>query len=186
MTVVKRKGFTLAELLIALAILGVIATFTIPKVLTSTTAGKNRAIAKETLATISEAYMQLKVNAPAPINMTSQELAPYINYIKQDNNLQYQMVYGTENCNDGYKNCYLMPNGSILALWNAQFGGTNFNNATFFHIDPDGTGLEKGIEFILYYNGRILDGATMLNPTVNHYGSFGPQPADVPDWFTYN
>ncbi|MBL8031855.1 MAG: prepilin-type N-terminal cleavage/methylation domain-containing protein [Candidatus Doudnabacteria bacterium] len=46
------KGFTLAELLIALVILGVIATFTIPKVLYANQNTKYNAIAKEAMGTI--------------------------------------------------------------------------------------------------------------------------------------
>jgi prepilin-type N-terminal cleavage/methylation domain-containing protein len=49
------SGFTLAELLIALAILGVIATFTIPKVLQSQQNGQKIAIFKETIAAIQQA-----------------------------------------------------------------------------------------------------------------------------------
>lgn len=44
-----QSGFTLAELLIALTILGVIATFTIPKILTAQQASTYNAIAKETM-----------------------------------------------------------------------------------------------------------------------------------------
>ncbi|MGE0200649.1 MAG: type II secretion system protein [Candidatus Melainabacteria bacterium] len=45
-------GFTLAELLIALAILGVIATYAVPKILTAQSDSKKQAICKETLAAI--------------------------------------------------------------------------------------------------------------------------------------
>jgi prepilin-type N-terminal cleavage/methylation domain-containing protein len=45
-------GFTLAELLISLAILGVIATFTLPKILGGTGSKQNIAIAKEDFATV--------------------------------------------------------------------------------------------------------------------------------------
>lgn len=47
------KGFTLAELLIALMILGEIATFTIPKILSAQTNGRKNAIFKETISTLS-------------------------------------------------------------------------------------------------------------------------------------
>ncbi len=50
------SGFTLAELLIALALLGVIATFTIPKVLQANTDAKYNAEAKETIQMIANAY----------------------------------------------------------------------------------------------------------------------------------
>ena len=57
------RGFTLAELLIALAILGVIATFAIPKVLNSQQDGKLNAIGKETAAALSEAYQVYRLNS---------------------------------------------------------------------------------------------------------------------------
>lgn len=48
----RENGFTLAELLIALAILGVIATFTIPKVLNSQQDGQKSAVFRETIAAL--------------------------------------------------------------------------------------------------------------------------------------
>lgn len=45
-------GFTLAELLVALAIFGTIATFTIPKVLVTVDLKKRYALAQETAATL--------------------------------------------------------------------------------------------------------------------------------------
>jgi prepilin-type N-terminal cleavage/methylation domain-containing protein len=47
------SGFTLAELLIALAILGVIATFTIPKLLQSQQNQQKQAVLKETISIVS-------------------------------------------------------------------------------------------------------------------------------------
>lgn len=51
----KRSGFTLAELLIALAIMGVIATFTIPKVLSSQNNAKKNALFREAIAALNDA-----------------------------------------------------------------------------------------------------------------------------------
>lgn len=48
-------GFTLSELLISLAILGVIATFTIPKVLQSQQDQHKKAVFKETIAAVNDA-----------------------------------------------------------------------------------------------------------------------------------
>lgn len=52
----------MAELLIALAILGIIVTFAIPKILSSQQDGSNNAIAKEAAAAISAAFKQHKLN----------------------------------------------------------------------------------------------------------------------------
>ena len=49
------RAFTLSELLIALAILGLIATFTIPKIITNLNNNNRNAIYKETFAALSEA-----------------------------------------------------------------------------------------------------------------------------------
>lgn len=54
------QGFTLAELLIALLILGEIATFTIPKILSSQQNGTKKMIFRETLATL-EQIVYLKI-----------------------------------------------------------------------------------------------------------------------------
>ena len=55
-------AFTLAELLIALAILGVIATFTIPKILDSGSNSQWNAIGKEAAAMVSGAYQSYKLD----------------------------------------------------------------------------------------------------------------------------
>ena len=47
-----KHGFTLSELLIALGILGVIATFTIPKILNSQANSQKTAVFKEAIATV--------------------------------------------------------------------------------------------------------------------------------------
>ncbi|MCE3235965.1 MAG: hypothetical protein K0Q50_2145 [Vampirovibrio sp.] len=51
-------GFTLAELLISLSILGIIATFTIPKLLMNQRVSAYNASAHESAASISGAYQQ--------------------------------------------------------------------------------------------------------------------------------
>lgn len=56
----KHSGFTLAELLIALALLGIIAAFTIPKVLQSSAENEKVAKLRETVATLEDAWYAAK------------------------------------------------------------------------------------------------------------------------------
>jgi prepilin-type N-terminal cleavage/methylation domain-containing protein len=78
MSIILRKGFTLAELLIALALLGIIASFTIPKVLESSTNAKYKAMAKEAAGMISGAYQNLKLANGLSANTTTCDLTQYM------------------------------------------------------------------------------------------------------------
>lgn len=61
-----RQGFTLAELLIALGILGVIATFTIPKVLSVQQDARKKAVIKEVVAILNQiTYLAYSTRDPA-------------------------------------------------------------------------------------------------------------------------
>ncbi|MGE0200139.1 MAG: type II secretion system protein [Candidatus Melainabacteria bacterium] len=77
-------GFTLAELLIALAILGVIATFTVSKILTVQNSGQRQAVLKETYSAINtillEARLDGSINYSAPTVYTT--LTTRLNAVK--------------------------------------------------------------------------------------------------------
>lgn len=55
------KGFTLAELLIALGILGVIAAFTIPKILSATGQAQNTAALRDTVSILEQTWYSAKL-----------------------------------------------------------------------------------------------------------------------------
>ena len=76
-----KTGFTLAELLIALAILGVIATFTIPKVITAQQNRQANSIAKEAASMIAAAYQQALLSGTWTTNTASSALSQYMNYV---------------------------------------------------------------------------------------------------------
>ena len=79
----KLTAFTLAELLIALAILGVIATFTIPKILSSS--GKSQAITsvKSAYAKVDEAIVDTTANAQLIPENKATFLDNRLNYVKK-------------------------------------------------------------------------------------------------------
>jgi len=58
---IRKRGFTLAELLIALALLGVIAAFTIPKILNATNSAQMIANVKDGVSTIEQAWYNIQV-----------------------------------------------------------------------------------------------------------------------------
>jgi prepilin-type N-terminal cleavage/methylation domain-containing protein len=183
------KGFTLAELLIALAILGVIATFTIPKILESSTNGKLVAIAKESASMISGAYTNYKANA-TPTSLTQpQNLTTYMNYVSTD----VASTFTTPNAGARMDTCSAtlvcmnLHNGGVLQYDTGQsFGGVANTNAMFFNVDPDGfLPGAGGISFYLFFNGRLASGQSAGAPTPG--GTVGlTAVATDPTYFSWN
>lgn len=82
MSRIRLKGFTLAELLISLLILGEIATFTIPKILSAQQNGSKKAIIKETVATLNNVlYLGVQLGEISDTNPDSYILGK-INAVK--------------------------------------------------------------------------------------------------------
>ncbi|WP_373532123.1 type II secretion system protein [Vampirovibrio sp.] len=189
-----KKGFTLAELLIALAILGVIATFTIPKILSSQQNGQFNAVAKEDIAMLSGAYQLAQLAGTVTSSTTPSDLTPYMNYIALDTTSTIDALHGlgvAVSCSGGQP-CLRMHNGSIIQLYHRSFGGTATNNAILVLIDPDGrqtssttNGAGKMMEAFIYYDGRIGSRGTLHTTAIS---SDGPRPADPnhePSWFSW-
>ncbi|MEB3287336.1 MAG: prepilin-type N-terminal cleavage/methylation domain-containing protein [Vampirovibrionales bacterium] len=76
------KAFTLAELLIALAILGVIATFTIPKVLTAQADQQKKAVFKETIAALANITYTGNMQETFDANTFESYLLNHLNLVK--------------------------------------------------------------------------------------------------------
>jgi prepilin-type N-terminal cleavage/methylation domain-containing protein len=191
-------GFTLAELLIALAILGVIATFTIPKIVSSQQTGTYSANAKEVMASISGAYQQLKHTTGITASTKSSDLLPYLNYVSTttapfDTAGGYT---GSWNWCGGSNPCVTLHNGGTLYLPDSvSFGGLASTNYIYFYFDPDGkvtnsgttNGNGKNLGLILYTDGRIATTADR-EPTDAVYdgGGIAHHTKDIlPSWFSW-
>ncbi len=193
------SGFTLAELLIALAILGVIATFTIPKILSAQQNAKSNSAAKQVAGAISAAYDRYKneLGSAVPTTATAEVLKGYINYVAQDTTSLVQDHPGASNvvwnCSSGSMTCLKMATGGILFWFNNQsFNGTG-NNALTIYYDPDGVNSgaivasnpSVSVCFLLYYNGRLVDRNNALGGSSNSYWGFGPGSTFNPTWFSW-
>lgn len=165
------RGFTLAELLVTLLILGEIATFTIPKVITGQQNGQSNSIAKEAAGTISSAFQQYKYSGGDVTTMGTTQLTSYFNYLRVDTASTIDDVNtGNSISCSPTSPCFKLVNGAILHHW-----GDNFCNATPtaipFEIDPDGvyggltSGPSKSVRFFLYNTGRITTEAALDSNT---------------------
>ncbi len=192
----KHCGFTLAELLISLAILGVIAMFTIPKVLNSSQSQQYNSAAKEVISMISGAYDVYRLNNTPTATTGLLDLTPYMNYVRID----------TSSTVDGYENststvdcrsitiCLVLHQGGRLYIYNNRvFDGVSTTNVLFTLYDPDNEASGvigapgKSLGIVLYRNGRITSRAGVTaNSAADNYTD--PFPVDVnsdPSWFSW-
>lgn len=185
-------AFTLAELLIALAILGVIAVFTIPKLLQSQKNNQLNSITKEAMGAISEAYQAYRQQNTPTAGMTAKALIPYFNYVAADSvgNMSIDFMptgTGSVACASN-EPCVRLHNGAILFFRWPALNGTASTNCISFILDPDGkvTNNADSIKFHLYYNGRITTRGTALANSNDTEGTYGPDPSQDPPWFSWN
>ncbi len=192
----KTQGFTLAELLISLAILGVIATFTIPKILSAQQASANNAKAKEVAAMISAAFQQAKLDGTITATTYSRDLIPYLNYLKLDTSgtvIDTLPGFASASCSVATP-CVYLHNGGVLWFHDTAFGGTSNLNVIEFAFDPDpinnttatADGPLKAVQFGVYYNGFITSRGKFKSGSVNHIASLGLNSAFDPSWFSWN
>lgn len=131
-----QRGFTLAELLIAVAILGEIATFTIPKIINAQQSGQKKAIFKETFSSISALAYQGMISGSVTNGTT------FWSYLKSNlNAIKYCEDASAEGCWSGSSD---EPDNTPTAagvrlhtgalLTDIEFGSTN----EAFDIDWNG------------------------------------------------
>jgi type II secretory pathway pseudopilin PulG len=194
----RTAAFALAELLICLLILGEIATFTIPKVLQSQQISSHNAKAKEFAGMMSEAYQKYKAanGLSVPTNTSAADLTPYLNYLKVDttSSVDLRPRFMVVDCSNSAWMCLKLHNGGTLVIdTRYNFGGSSSTNALNFGFDPDssycGTTSAstpgQGIEFWMYYNGKLRTAATMENPTARQDGNVYLGAGYDPSWFSW-
>jgi prepilin-type N-terminal cleavage/methylation domain-containing protein len=177
-------GFTLAELLISLAIYGVMATFTIPKILHSAGNNQYNAMLKETLSTMAQGYQIEQNKGTITASTTFDIIIPHLNYVRELTSGTIQTSWSgspTMDCDGASSRCFLLHNGGVLWFNNWEsFGGTSNLHSVVALFDPDGTNPEKGVFITVYYNGRITTLGSMAPGTTTVYGLQVNIPD--PDW----
>jgi prepilin-type N-terminal cleavage/methylation domain-containing protein len=191
-------GFTLAEILIALAILGVIATFTVPKILVAQQNTSDNAKAKEAATMISTAYQLAQLAGTVGSATKSNDLTPYMNYISTDTSSTIDNTPGlTSAACDSNNICLKLANGGTLFTRNPTglgFGATGSLNTISFKFDPNGRqdiftaadGPGKAVQFVLYYNGQLTSLGVVKTSTLDGTTCCW-QPGQFPDpsWFSW-
>jgi prepilin-type N-terminal cleavage/methylation domain-containing protein len=193
------QGFSLVEVLITLTILGIIATFTIPKLFApppnSTMSNKQTTMAKNVAFMILNAYEQYRIaNGTVPTTMTALELTPYMNYVSLDttnSRIDHRPSQTFRLCAPA-EPCLILHNGSKLRLGAVQFAGSNTTNCLQFHFDPDGIysgstadSYSKSVQFQLYYDGTIRTfGNAKASSCHSVVCPFSGVPSNDPSWFT--
>ncbi|MCE3236656.1 MAG: hypothetical protein K0Q50_2847 [Vampirovibrio sp.] len=178
------SGFTLAELLVSLAILGVIATFTIPKILQAQQSSQKNAITKETMAAVAAAYDIYKAQNPISTATGMDNLVANLNYVQQDTTsiIDHKPGVASADCSTATVKCYKLHNGAILwySTTAGQFNGTGSGNYLLFLIDPDGVynngdASGKAVELFLYTTGRLTSRAIVADDSTRD-----------PVWFSWD
>jgi prepilin-type N-terminal cleavage/methylation domain-containing protein len=193
---IQPKGFTLAELLIALAILGEIATFTIPKILNAQQKSSYNSAAKEVAGTLAGAWTSYSMTNTVDANTQAGTLTPYFNYVNVATSGSIDDVngWGTIPCTASQP-CYFLHNGGVLHH-RQQFGGTSTTHILAYYFDPDGKVTDgttnspgKSVSFVIFFNGRLTSRGKVPHSVYTCTGgsclTWGADTSADPSWFSW-
>lgn len=198
------KGLTLSELLIGLAIIGMIAALTIPKIIQASQSQQLNANARDAMTLVSGAYADFETeNAPA----TSTTFLDLLSYLTFSRNFYGQSAVTVDPPPNGTNitafgcsgsTCTLTAAGSASAVRlksgavvvfprTISFSATTGNVALPFLVDPDGerTGTANSVEFWLYVDGTIKSLGNLTASTVNSAGTFSAIASGDPSYLNF-
>lgn len=180
-----RPAFTLAELLIALAILGIIATFAISKVVSAQHNMRRIAVAKEAAASLSQALLLYKMQNGITAATRDEDLIPYLNYAKRDTTSIVDDNPPWVSLDCASVTCLLLHNGGTLIMQGINFGGTTDKHAIAVVFDTDNSysGLPQGdaLAIFLYTDGKVRTDENIEPDTIIGWGA--RPPGVDPGWF---
>jgi prepilin-type N-terminal cleavage/methylation domain-containing protein len=141
------QGFTLSELLVSLAVLGLIAAFAIPKVLSAVNEAGIKAVGKEAISMVSSSFDSLRAdsNGFLPKSTTAAQLAAKMNFVNLATTTTGSVQGQVMNLHNGGRISYDEDDNFT--------GGTN--GFIRFNIDPDGAASSGAISVNLGYDGRV-------------------------------
>ncbi len=183
-------GFTLAELLSALAILGIIATFTIPKVLNGSQRGQNLAMTKEVISSMSGAHQAVGLSTGLSSTTTLADFTQFLNYVSVDSSSTIDSSCAPTSalaCSPVSVTCLKLHNGGVLRFNNnITYNGSGNLNALFYQFDPDGAvNGEESVTGWIYFNGKVRSTRDIDANTVNSQTTYNPNTSCLPDWFEW-
>ena len=188
-------GFTLTELLVGLGILGLIAAFAVPKVLTASGAALANAKVHKAAQAVVNGYEKWKQNNGDSLGMTGADIMTFVNYtsvITDGRVVDIHPLTGDFTCSVTLTTtwplggpCYQMPDGSMVFFMGHTGVAFTANDASplYFGVDPDAiesganTQANNGIgtAFFLYKNGRLRERG--------HLKGAGDKPQFTPNYY---
>ncbi len=173
-----KAGFTLAELLVSLGVIGIIAALAIPKILTASNDSVSNAKVHKATQAVVNGYEKWKQNNGDSLGMTGADLMTFVNYsslITDGRIVDIHPGSGNFTCSTTLTTtsgnlagpCYQMQDGSMVYFMGHT--GVAFTasdtSVLYFAVDPDAiesgsnTQDNSGIAtaFFLYKNGRLRE-----------------------------
>ena len=189
MTRVKFKaGFTLSELLVGLTLIGLIATFALPKILTAYSGSLANAKVHKAIQAVLDGYEKWRLeNGSAATTTTPADIMSMVKHNGQITDgrwVDWNPGRGGYQCVPTYADglhgvCYAMPDGEVVYFIEAYNAARNpgnsgyQNNLVWVGVDPDGNSWDSstwwkptgdtgaGIIFLLDTTGKFVTWSTI-------------------------